>query len=138
MLDADKKPFWVLVNMTMEMTNHYPLTKETIIGWWHKLKDYDLLTVEKALNAWTDTTNKPPTPFDIKSLCKPKAEIYTALSAPKNENSHQYADNVVKYINEIKQPKTDYKAWAKRIIANPEKFRPESLVEAKKAMGLAV
>lgn len=135
MIDADKKPFWAMMNITMELTNHYPLTKEAIISWWHKLKDYDLVTIQNALNAWTDVSAKPPTPFDIKNLCKPRAEIYTALPAPNNQAiNHQYAENVVKFISERMVDKTDYKAWAKRIMANPDRFPSDSLVAAKEAL----
>jgi hypothetical protein len=135
MLDTDKKLFWAMMNITMELTNHYPLSKEAIIGWWHKLKYYDLAVIQKAVDEWTDASAKTPTPHDIKNLCKPKAEIYTALPAPNNNGINKvFADNVVKFINEHITPKTDYKAWAKRILANPKNFPDSSKTEARDAL----
>ena len=82
----------------------------------------------------------PPSCDDFKSKCvsKPILQDFKALPPPlKTESSHAYADNVVQFIKEKMIDKTDYKAWAKRIIANPEKFRPESLIAAKEALGVA-
>ena len=63
--DSNKKEFWTMINITMELTNHPPLSKEAIITWWHLLKKHDIEVVKTALDIWVDTSKKPPTPNDI-------------------------------------------------------------------------
>jgi DNA-binding ferritin-like protein (Dps family) len=47
----------------------------------------------------------------------------------------EYADNLVKAINEqIYEDKKDWKAWAKRIMANPKNYPAISLEFAKEAL----
>jgi hypothetical protein len=78
-----------------------------------------------------------PSCDDFKARCKAhvKHEDYKALSAPVDrEANKRYADNVVKFVANNLVEKTDFLSWAKRIIANPENFPPESLVKAKEAM----
>lgn len=79
----------------------------------------------------------PPSCDDFKSNCKVKAtqQNYAALPAPNNKETNKaYADNVVKFVAAHIVDKTDYKAWAKRIVANPDRFPAESLVAAKEAL----
>jgi hypothetical protein len=134
--DSHKKRFWLMINVTMELTNKPPLTKEAIITWWHMLNKYDYEVVEKAVNQWVDCSNKPPTPKDIVSLCRPKDPIYHALPPPVSvEDNKAHADKLALFIHERLKPKTDYHAWAKRILRNPQNF-PESSVEAaRKVLG---
>jgi hypothetical protein len=82
----------------------------------------------------------PPSCDDFKMNCAIKAQqpIYTALPAPNNKETNKaFADNVVKFISEHTAPKADYKAWAKRILANPQNFPDSSLTAAKEAMKAA-
>lgn len=82
----------------------------------------------------------PPSCDDFKMNCVIKAQqqIYTALPAPSNKETNKaFADNVVKFIAAHTVDKTDYKAWAKRIVANPARFPAESLVAAKEALKAA-
>jgi acyl-CoA thioesterase len=133
--DANKKPFWLMINITMELTNHPPLTKEAIVAWWHKLKQYDFDVVQKAVDEWLDASNKTPTPHDIKSLCKPKKEIYTALPAPLNRiENMEYSKEVVQFIAEQPKKKSDKRAWINRILENPKKFPDISMKYAQEAL----
>ena len=80
-----------------------------------------------------------PTPADIIKYCKIKPIQYTSLPAPqlsKVENK-AYADNVVKYISEHASDEKnlkDMRAWAHRIVKNPEKYPAISLQFAKAAI----
>lgn len=130
MNDSHKKAFWAMMNVTMELTNHPPLSKEAVLVWWHKLSKFEYKEVEKALDNWLDKSNKPPTPSDIIGLCKPVAPVYLALPAPVSylENK-QHINKLNNFIAERLKPKTDYRAWAKRIKRNPQNF-PQSSVES--------
>jgi hypothetical protein len=44
-------------------------------------------------------------------------------------------DKIAKVISQTLKPKTDYKAWAKRILANPQNFPSQSVAYAKEALG---
>lgn len=135
MQEADRKQFWIMVNVSMDLTNHPPLNKESIIGWWHKLKHLDFNKVQLGFDKWLDSSNKPPTPKDILDLCRNKEEFYTAL--PNKNSKDKYAElssNVIEFINLNSKEKTDYKAWAKNIIANPNNYPSISLKYANDAL----
>lgn len=135
MNDANKKQFWGMLNVAMELTNKPPLTKEAILTWWNLLAKYEYATVENAVSQWVDSSSRPPTPHDIVGLCRPKEAICHALPSKIN-----YADNKVnmdklnQFVAERIKPKTDYKAWARRIIATPQNFPEHSLQLAKEAL----
>jgi hypothetical protein len=44
-------------------------------------------------------------------------------------------DKIATVISQTLKPKTDYKAWAKRILANPQNFPAQSVAYAKEALG---
>lgn len=52
------------------------------------------------------------------------------------EVSKEGLDKIAKVIQDHIQPKTDYKAWAKRILANPKYFPEYSIKCAKEALGM--
>ena len=74
-----------MVNVCMECCNSPPKSKEAIIVWWNLLKPYDYIAVEKAFNQWVDANDKPPTPNQIKDLCKPKEEFFKLTKKPDKE-----------------------------------------------------
>lgn len=109
--------------------------KEMLRIWWHKLERFDFSVVGRAFDKWTDTPNKLPQPADIVSLCKPHEEVYKALPAPVNKLSNKtHSDEVIKYIADRLTTKTDYRAWAKKIVANPKRYPDISLRYAKQAL----
>jgi hypothetical protein len=135
MIDTDKRPFADMINAVFAIYNKGAPEKEMLRIWWHKLERFEFSVVGKAFDVWTDTPNKLPQPADIIALCKPREDVYFALPSPVN-----YAENK-KHIEELNtfvakklKPKTDYKAWAKRIIANPQNFPEISLKYAQEAM----
>jgi hypothetical protein len=137
MNDSNKKQFWGMLNVAMELTNKPPLTKEAILTWWNLLCKYDYSVVEKAVSQWVDSSSKPPTPHDIAGLCRPKEPIYQALPAPVSyaENKAQ-ADKLALFIHERIKPKTNYRAWVTRILDNPQNF-PESSVQAAREVSIS-
>lgn len=112
--------------------------KEMLRIWWHKLERFEFNVVGMAFDKWTDTPNKLPQPADIVGLCKPREEVYKALPAPINKEANKaHADEVVKFIAEVKKPTKDMMEWARKIIANPKYYPDISLRYAKQALGLA-
>jgi hypothetical protein len=137
MNEQDKMAF---KQMMVAMTNLYnkpALEKDVLRIWWAKLERYDNQIVFAAFDKFTTSSIKFPTPADIVDLCKaPKIE-YAQLPTPKlnKEQNKEYADNLVKAINEqIYEDKKDWKAWAKRIMANPKNYPAISLEFAKEAL----
>lgn len=60
---------------------------------------------------------------------------FKALPSPVNhEDNKVHADKLALFVHERLKPKTDYKAWAKRIIAKPQNFPEHSLHLAKEAL----
>lgn len=133
--DRNKKEFWAIINVTMELTNRPPLSKEAVITWWNILNKYDIETVRGALDKWCDTEKKPPTPSDIKELCKPKAEVYASLPRPLSKHANQeYAKEVVDFVASQPRKKRDYKAWARKILDTPKNYPDIAIRFAKEAL----
>ena len=72
----------------------------------------------------------------LKNCVTSNIKDYKALPPPVDHESNKaHADKLALYIHEQLKPKTDYHAWAKRILRNPQNF-PESSVEAaRKVLG---
>lgn len=141
MIEQDKKIFWPMINLTMELCNRPALSKEAIISYWHVLKDFDLADVRNAVDEWVDNNSKSPTPNDLKELCKNKlkSKVGYSVAIPHKRNqevSKEGLDKIAKVIQDHIQPKTDYKAWAKRIMQNPHNFPEYSVKCAKEALGM--
>lgn len=136
LVDTDKKEFWAMLNVAMELCNRPPLSKEAVVTYWHMLKGYDLSVVRESLDKWVDSSSKAPTPHDIKDLCKPVTPIYNAIARKADKEANkQHVKELMGYIAENLKPKTDYKAWAKRILANPQNFPENSVKAAIEVMG---
>jgi hypothetical protein len=137
MQDSDKKQFWLMINVAMELTNHPPLSKEAIVIWYERLRGYDFDVVSSAVDVWLKESSKPPTPKDIADLCKPKVAIHAKLPSPlAKESNRQHAKELIQTVENLTQPSTDYKAWARRIIANPSAYPDISLRYAKEALNV--
>ena len=135
MLDNEKKKFWLMLNVTMELTNHPPLTKEAIITWWHMLAKFEYEEVESAIDRWIKTMSKTPMPHDIADLCKPKVTIHARLPSPLAKEANQaYAKEVVDFVANKTTKERDMKAWARKIIANPKQYPDISLKLAREAL----
>ncbi len=95
---------------------------------------------KRIIEALNSNYDYPPSCDDFKMNCviKSQQKIYTALPEPNSkETNKEFADNVVKFIGEHTKTKTDFKAWAKRILANPKNFPDSSVTAAKEAMKAA-
>lgn len=123
MNDLDKKNFWVMMNVCMELTNHPPLSKEAILFWWQKLEKYQFNVVDNAVDLWLKTSTKPPTPKDIIDLCKPKVTIHQRLASPlRLEENRKHMEEVKETIQSLTKPQHDMKAWARKILDNPSAY----------------
>lgn len=134
--DSNKKQFWLMMNVAMELTNHPPLTKEAIITWWHKLAKFEYSVVESALDKWVDSSSKPPTPSDIINLCKPVTPIYTSIARRADkEASKKHVKEVIKFVSDRFKPSNNQKLWAEKILSNPANYPDISVKLAKEALG---
>jgi hypothetical protein len=116
--NSHKKQFWLMLNVTMELTNHPPLTKEAIVTWWHLLSKYEYQDVENAIDKWCKTMSKTPMPNDILNLCKPQVTIHARLPSPLAiADNKRHADEVVAFVaKHIKAP-IDRRQWARDLIS---------------------
>lgn len=70
MIDQEKRNFWNMINVCMEICKSRELSKDAVSVWWMKLNQYDFDIVSKAFDKWTDENSKAPTPKEIIDLCK--------------------------------------------------------------------
>ena len=135
--DSNKKEFWAMINVCMELSNHPPLSKEAVLVWWAKLNKYEIEAVRAALDKWVDSTSKAPTPSDIMNLCKPVTPIYNAIQRKADvEANKRNAQKVHNFVAEHMKPKNDYRAWIKPILENPNRYPEISLKYAKEVEAL--
>ena len=97
--------------------------------------------VKAALDIWVDTNKKPPTPHDIKELCKPKVTIHARLPSPLAiESNKQHAIELKEAVKEMVKPARDkHTAWIFQILENPKKYSDISFkyaTQAKAKLGL--
>jgi predicted transglutaminase-like cysteine proteinase len=72
----------------------------------------------------------------LKHCVTSNIQDFKALPAPVNhEDNKQHVEKLNKYINERLKPKTDYHAWAKRILRDPQNFPETSVTAAKVVLG---
>ncbi len=137
MTDLDKLAFKDMIVAVFAIYNKPPPEKEMLRIWFHKLSRFDFSVVAKALDVWTDTPNKLPQPADIIALCKPREDVYFALPSPVNyAENKKHIEELTTFVAKKLKPKTDRRAWAKRIIDNPNNFPEISLKYAQEAMAL--
>lgn len=135
MNDLDKSKFWDLMNITMELTNKPPLSKESVTAWYSLLSKFEFNVIANAVDVWLKSNSKPPTPHDIIPLCNHKVTIFAKLPSPiAKADNKRHADELLEYVAEKLKPQTDYRAWAKKIIANPKNYPDISLKYALEAM----
>lgn len=81
-----------------------------------------------------------PSCDDFISQCKSTAEMHKDHELLKlghirdAEKDKAGLKKIDKFVEENTKSKTDYKAWAKRIVANPKNFPDQSLIFAKEAL----
>ena len=135
--DADKKNFVVMMNIVQSNYGRKPLDKDALRYWFNKLEKHELQKVSKAFDMWIDSQDDLPTVHNILSLLQSHVTIHQRLASPLRieENRKQIAELKGK-IDELISPKTDYKAWARKIIANPQNYPDISLRYAKEALNV--
>jgi hypothetical protein len=137
MTDKDKSNFMKLINSIMEMYSQPEVELSLMRVWFAKLQEFDFQTVCKAFDVYTSKNTSAPTPIDIIKLC-PRPTKFSAIAAPRMalEDSKKHADQVMQIVSKTLSPTTDYKAWAKRILAKPKNYPAISIRFAKEALEL--
>lgn len=133
--DDDSKQFALMMKITWQSYGRNALERETLRYWYDKLVAYDFDVVSNAFDQWIKSQDKLPTVNEIVKLCKPKVTIYARLPSPLAvESNKQHAAEVTAYIKENIKPQKDFKAWARKIIANPKKYPDISFKLATEAL----
>jgi len=132
----DAKEFSTLMDVTWQSFGRNYVDKPTKQYWFGKLQKYALGTVANSFDKWLLSSKELPTIDDIIKGCIPKDDFVKALPYKNNpEVSKEGLDKIAKVISQTIKPKTDYKAWAIRVLANPSRFPSKSVIAAKEAMG---
>lgn len=141
--ELDRNAFATVMAVTWQSFGRNRPERETMRYWFDKLAAHDLSVVSHAFDEWLKTQKELPTVADITSLCRPAAQIYTAIEhKPDVEANRQHSHEVVEYVRDNMKPQTDHKAWARRILdnkLNPNTGRPWAEISirfAKEALGL--
>lgn len=137
MIDPDdKNAFSTIMNVTWQSYHRNQPDKPTKLYWFTKLLHLSIGDVSVAFDYWImHNREKLPTIPEILDLCKPKPQFNIALPKPKNDEvSKAGVDKINKVIAEGLKPVTDYKKWARVILANPEKCADIAVKMAKEAV----
>jgi hypothetical protein len=133
----DAKEFSTLMDVTWQSLGRNYVDKPTKQYWFGKLQKYPLGSVANSFDNWLISSKELPTINDIVKGCTQRDDFVKALPHKRNpEISKEGLDKIATVISQTFKPKTDYKAWAKRIVANPQNFPASSLVAAKEALGM--
>lgn len=133
----DAKEFSTLMDVTWQSLGRNYVDKPTKQYWFGKLQKYPLGSVANSFDNWLTSSKELPTINDIVKGCAPKDDFVKALPHKRDpEVSKEGLDKIAKVIQDNIQPKIDYKAWAKRILANPKYFPDYSVKCAKEALGM--
>lgn len=133
--ETEGQEFGTMMQVTWQsFGRNYP-ESETIGYWFDKLKHFELNAVSNAFDAWLKSQQSLPTIADIIKLCQHKVTMLPRLDSPltKAEN-HRHANEVMDYVAKHIKPVQDYRAWAKKIIANPKNYPDISYKIAKEAL----
>lgn len=132
----DAKDFSTLMDVTWQSLGRNHVDKQTKQYWFGKLQKYSLGTVGESFDKWLVGADELPTIKDIIKGCIPKDDFQKALGhIPNTEISQEGVKEIHNFVAKNTKPKTDYKAWAKRILANPKHFPEQSVIDAKLALG---
>jgi hypothetical protein len=72
---------------------------------------------------------------EIKDMCKPREDVYKALSAPIDyESNKNHSTELIKIVKEGVKAPTDIRGWARLIKANPKNYPDISLRYAEEAL----
>ncbi len=136
MIEADKRAFKDMINTVFIIYGKQAPEKDVLRVWWHKLERFDIASVGRAFDRWTDTPNKLPQPADIVQLCKPREAEYHTLPAPvATAETKANIERMNKLIKEKIKPKQNFREWADRILNNPHLFPEYAVESAKKVKG---
>jgi len=135
LIDSDKLAFKEMLIAVYTIYSKPVPTKEILRLWWHKLEKFEFNVVGRAFDRWTDTPNKLPQPGEIKDMCKPREDVYKALSAPIDyESNKNHSTELIKIVKEGVKAPIDMRGWARLIKANPKNYPDISLRYAEEAL----
>lgn len=106
--------------------------------WMEKIGRYDLATIKKALDHFQEHEEHPPSLPKFMALCEAnKPHEYTQalphkLTAEDIERNKKRLHEAA----EVLHSRKDFKAWAKRIVANPRNYPDISLKFAREALAM--
>jgi hypothetical protein len=133
--EQDRNAFSTMMDVVWQSNHRQPVDKETKRYWFNKLQHFPLGTVESAFDNWLITTDQLPTIKDIIKACAPKADFHRALGVVRDEDIQQAGlQKINQLVSAGLQPKTDHKAWAKRIMANQSAYLDIAVKYAKQAL----
>ena len=110
------------------------IDKTTKQYWFAKLQHLTMGEVSNLFDKWLVAEKELPTVNDILHMAKPR-EFHKALPAPRNEEvAKDGLERIAKTVSQGMKAKVDMKAWARKILANPEGREMIAIRFAKEAL----
>lgn len=127
-----------MMRTLMELYQKPMPSKDTLRVWWEKLAHFEFNQVSKAFDDYSDNNDRVPSPSQIIELCQAQRRYVELPKLPRPQASPEVIKENLEKINKMAElkPKTDYKKWARDILANPKAYPDISVRFAKDALGV--
>lgn len=133
----DAKAFSTVMDVTWQSCHKPNVEKQTKQYWFSRLQHVPIGDVENAFDKWLIENNKLPTLNDILAMCKPKQDFHKALPNIRNEQIQQEGlEKINRMVEKSMKDKTDFRAWARRIIETPKNYPDIAIRFAKEALSI--
>ena len=133
--EEDRANFAILITVTWQSYGRSKPDRETMRYWFDKLIKYEFNVVANAFDEWLKNKDELPTINGILDLCKPREYTKALPNKIDYEMAKIQSEKITKLISELPKKK-DFRAWAKKILANPSKYPSIAERFAKEAMGI--
>lgn len=129
----DSNAFSTLMDVTWQSLGRNHVDKQTKKYWFSKLQKYSLGAVTQSFDNWLMNSEELPAIKDIIKGCIPKEDFYKAIGHVADEEIKKSGlKEIETFVSKNTKSKTDYHAWFKRILANPQNFPTDSVKEARR------
>lgn len=133
--ETDRGDFITLMTVMWQSFGRNAPDGRTMHAWFNALKKYELFEVTEAFDTWLKNQTQLATISEILKICKPKVTIYARIASPLAiESNKRHATDVMTYVAKNIKPQSDYRAWTRKIIANPFRYPDISIKLAKEAL----
>jgi hypothetical protein len=125
LIETEKRGFKDMMNTMSSIYSKPEPTQDTLRVWWAKLEKYEFMQVSRAFDDWVNKNKYMPTVADIFEIIKasqPKDFVKALPRLTTEVELKSYHEKMKAIANEMaSKPKTDPKAWARKIVNDYDK-----------------